>query len=94
MASYQVICITKPHPTSTHEHITHIGYIESVFVPKKIIPVAEAIRRIDLNALEFYVSTAAGSTYVEVVRPYGRDPYIKTIADRTQKDNLLNLPQC
>ena len=25
MADVQVTCITKPHPQSPHEHITHVG---------------------------------------------------------------------
>lgn len=25
MADVQVTCITKPHPQSPHEHITHLG---------------------------------------------------------------------
>jgi hypothetical protein len=94
MASYQVICITKPHPTSSHEHITHIGYYESLSRPRIIITVEDAIRRIDHNKWEFYVSAQQGTAYVEVVRLPNRRPFIKTIPDRTQKDNLLTLPQC
>lgn len=94
MASYEVICITKPHPTSSHEHITHIGYDESIYRPRVIITVSDAIKRIDANPKEFYVSTPQGTAYVEVVRPIGRNPYIKSIPDRTQKDNLLSLNQC
>lgn len=77
MASYRVTCITKPHPSSSHEHMTHIGYHESHIRPKVIITVAEAIRRIDLNPLEFYVSSGQATAHVEVVRPIGRNPYIK-----------------
>jgi hypothetical protein len=25
MADCQITCITKPHPQSPHEHITHVG---------------------------------------------------------------------
>jgi hypothetical protein len=94
MASYQVVCITKPDPSSTHEHITHIGYYESAFRPRVIITVADAIKRIDANSKEFYVSVPQGTAYVTVVRPIGRNPYIKTVPDNTGKDNLLKLPQC
>jgi len=94
MASYQVICITKPNVNSSNEHITHIGYYESALKPKVIIGVEEAIKRIDENSYEFYVSTPAGTAYVKVEKPFGRRPYIRTVPDRTEKDNLLNLPQC
>ncbi len=94
MASYQVVCITKPHPHSTHEHITHIGFYETLSSPRKIITVQDAIARIDRNPNEFYVSTPQGTAYVKVERPYGRNPFIKTIPDRTLRDNLLNQNQC
>lgn len=94
MASYRVVCITKPNVHSASEHITHIGYYESVFKPKVIITVEEAIRRITLNSTEFYVSTPVGTAYVKIERPLGRRAYIRTIPDRTDKDNLLSLPQC
>ncbi|UEG52603.1 DUF3892 domain-containing protein [Mucilaginibacter daejeonensis] len=92
MASYQVVCITKPNAQSSHEHITHIGY-DTLF-KRGIITVEEAIKRIEANSREFYVETPAGSAYVKVERPEGRRPYIRTVPDHTEKDNLLNLPQC
>ncbi|KQC01762.1 DUF3892 domain-containing protein [Pedobacter sp. Hv1] len=94
MASYRVVCITKPDVQSSNEHITRIGYYESALRPKVIITVEEAIQRIDRNSTEFYVSTPAGTAYVKVERPNGRRPYIRTVPDRTEKDNLLSLPQC
>lgn len=94
MASYQVVCITKPDVNSTNEHITEIGYKESALRPKVIISVEDAIKRIDGNSYEFYVSTPQGTAYVKVERPAGRRAYIRTVPDRTQKDNLLSLPQC
>ncbi|QNK60991.1 DUF3892 domain-containing protein [Pedobacter sp. PAMC26386] len=94
MASYQVICITKPNVNSSHEHITHIGYYESSLKPKVTITVSEAIKRIDANSVEFYVSAGSSKADVKVERPAGRNAFIKTIPDHTQKDNLLKLPQC
>lgn len=93
MASYRVVCITKPNVNSSHEHITEIGYYESALNPKRIISVDEAIRRIKLNKWEFYVSTASGTAYVEAY-PHGAEKYIKTIPDSTTRDNLLKLDQC
>jgi hypothetical protein len=95
MASYQVICITKPNVESTTERITKIGYYESSFKPKVIITVDEAIERIKVNPEEFYVKTGTDKAFVKVEKPTdGRKPYIRTIPDSTKKDNLLSLPQC
>jgi len=92
MASYQVFCITKPNVNSTHEHITHIGYYDDK--TKVIIPVKTAIKRIDANPSEFYVQVGKEKAFMIVVRAKGHDPYIKTIPDSTEKDNLLSLEQC
>lgn len=94
MASYQVICIIKPNVNSSHEHITDIGYYDSNS-KKVIIPVSDAIKRIDLNEKEFYVKTGNDTAYVKVERPSGgRSAYIRTVPDSTKKDNLLSLDQC
>lgn len=94
MGNYQVVCITKPNPGSTHEHITDIGYYESSLRPHVNISLAEVIRRIEAKTDQFYVSTPAGTAYVKVERPNGRSAYIRTERDRTDKDNLLSLGQC
>jgi hypothetical protein len=94
MPSYQVICITKPNANSSHEHITHIGFFSSPVHPTQIITVEEAIKRIDANLLEFYVSTPSVTTFIKVERPIGKKAYIRTVPDHTEKDNLLNLPHC
>ena len=91
MPRYKVVCIAKPRAKFSHRGITHIEYFESEKNPKVIITVGEAIRRIDKNNLEFYISTSKGSLYLVVVRPFGLTPYIKTTPDRTKKDNLLSL---
>lgn len=92
MPSYQVICISKPDANSSHEEITHIGFFYSPVYPKQIITVEEAIKRIDANLLEFYVSTPSVTTFIKVERPIGKRAYIRTVPDHTEKDNLLNLP--
>lgn len=93
MASFKVTCIIKPNANSSHEHITAIGYNDSGSI-KINITVKEAVRRIDLNPSEFYVQHGNDKVYVTVVRTAGHEPYIKTVPDHTQKDNLLSLPQC
>ena len=93
MASFKVICITKPNVNSSHEHITHIGYHDA-YSKKVTITVKDAIKRIDANSLEFYVQTGNDKAYVTVVRTKDHEPFIKTVPDSTKKDNLLSLPQC
>jgi len=94
MASYQILCITKPDVNSTHEHITYVGYYDPTARTRVVITVSDAVKRIDANSVEFYVSVPQATAYVTVVRPVGRDPYIKTVPDYTGKDNLLKLDQC
>ncbi|MFA6245603.1 MAG: DUF3892 domain-containing protein [Mucilaginibacter sp.] len=92
MASYQVVCITKPDVDSSHEHITQIGY-KGTDGLVYLISVKTAIERIEKNSKEFYVSAANETVYVIV---YERDnkKFIKTKPDDTKKDNLLKLRQC
>ncbi|MDB5122348.1 MAG: hypothetical protein JWP94_477 [Mucilaginibacter sp.] len=91
MASYQVVCITKPNADSTYEHITQIGYDDDGTV--YLIPASTVIKRIEANDKEFYVKAAGETVYLIV---YERDDkkFIKTKPDDTKKDNLLKLRQC
>ena len=91
--THEVTCITKPNPQVTTAHITHIGYL-SPAGSRIIITVHEAVNRIDANRQEFFIRTVQGSAYLEVVRPTGRDPYLRTVGDDTTTDNLLNLASC
>ncbi len=89
----EVTCISKASYHNATEHITHLGYLLPDGERIKIT-VAEAVKRIEANRLEFYVRTAEGSAYLEVIKPAGRDAYIKTVNDHTQTDNLLQLDEC
>ena len=91
MADCQVTCITKPHPASSHEHITHIGGAAWKWDRDMVI------RSIELKQNTFFVlDPATGKkAYIGVVRPTdGRSPYLQTYADGLWNDNLLSLPQC
>ena len=94
MADCQVTCITKPHPASRHEHITHIGN------PKTNPPWKwtreQVIASIDAKTNTFYVIDARHGRRVDVrvVRELGEAPYLRTYADADWNDNLLSLPQC
>jgi hypothetical protein len=91
MADVRVTCITKPHPLSTHEHITHLGG------PTWKWDRDQVIRSIEAKSNSFYVidPRTGKKAYVGVVRPRdGRSPYLQTYADGVWNDNLLSLPQC
>ena len=50
MADCQITCITKPHPQSQHEHITHVGN-----PPTWIWPREQVIASLDAHTNTFYV---------------------------------------
>lgn len=91
MSSYQITCITKPHPTSPHEHITHVGngavWYESV---------PNVINYIRTSTHTFYVLDNNGHRAdVHVVAANGTTrEYIRTAKDGYYTDNLLSLNQC
>jgi hypothetical protein len=89
MTSHQITAIRKPDRNSTHEHITHVKYDGRVQTREYVISLMRA--RTD----SFYVRAGIDLAWVEIVNPgFPRAPYIKTVPDRTGKDNLLSLPEC
>lgn len=96
MADYRVTCITKPHPHSSHEHISHIGGSDATGKAWKITR-EDAIKFIDEKVHTFHVWDTRINKRAEVgvVRPTdGRAPYLRTYADGVWSDNLLALMQC
>jgi hypothetical protein len=92
MADVQVACITKPHPQSPHEHITHLGNPAGGWRWTR----EEVIRSIEARANTFYVLDpyTRKRSDIAIVRPAGRSPYLRTHADGDWNDNLLALNQC
>ena len=88
----QVTCITKPHPQSPHEHITHLGNPKAGWKWTR----EDVIRSIDARTNTFFVIDpyTGKRSDVGVVRPAGRPPYLRTYADGDWNDNLLALNQC
>lgn len=56
MADCQVTCIVKPHPQSSHEHITHVGNPSL----KWIWPREQVIESIDSRTNTFFVVNRPG----------------------------------
>lgn len=94
MTDVKVTCITKPHPQSPHEHITHLGNPLAT-TPWKWTR-EEVIASIDAGTNTFYVTDPSSGKRadVKVVRQAGKAPYVQTYADGDWKNNLLSLDQC
>ena len=92
MADVQVTCITKPHPQSPHEHISHLGSASGQWKWSR----EQVIASIDARTNTFYVLDPYNGkrSEVGVVRVPGKAPYLRTHADGDWNNNLLSLPQC
>lgn len=95
MADVQVTCITKPHPQSPHEHITHLGNPRSsnggwMWTREQVIA------SIDAKSNTFFVTDPVSGMRADigVVRETGKAPYVRTHADGRWNNNLLSLNQC
>ena len=95
MSDVQVTCITKPHPQSPHEHITHLGNPGSATGGWMWTREA-VIASIDAKTNTFFVLDPVGGRRADigVVREAGKTPYVKTHADGRWNNNLLSLNQC
>ena len=92
MADCRITHIRKPNRQSTHEHITHVGNIDS---GNRIWPRADVIESIKSGSNTFYVFEGGKRSEVGVVSPDdGRSPFLRTHADGYWNDNLLSLPEC
>ena len=91
MADVQITCITKPHPQSPHEHITHLGN-----PPTWLWTREQVIASIDAGTNTFYVRDPGTGKRSDmgVVRDAGKAPYVRTHADGHYNNNLLSLDQC
>ncbi len=92
MADAQVTCITKPHPQSPHEHITHLGNPAGGWTWTREAVIAS----IDAKTNTFFVLDPANNRRADigVVRESGKAPYVRTYADGNWNNNLLSLNQC
>jgi hypothetical protein len=92
MADVPVTCITKPHPFSAHEHITHIGNPAGGWRWNR----ERVIESIEAKTNTFYVlgPGTGKKAYIGVIKPPQGQPYLRTYTDGVWTDNLLSLPQC
>ena len=88
----QITCITKPDPHNSHEAITHVGGVRANgagFYITRQECAGDIVNRQDT----YFVRVGQNRIGVEAYQRHSVW-YIKTRPDHTQKDNLLNLPQC
>lgn len=92
MPDVQVTCITKPHPQSLHEHITHLGNPSANWRWTR----EQVIASIDAKTNTFYVIDPSNGKRADigVVRQPGHAPFLRTHADGDWNNNLLSLKQC
>lgn len=92
MADCQITCIRKPHPFSSHEHITHVGNPAAGWVWTREAVIAS----IDAGTNTFYAIDPRNGrrANVGVYRVSGKIPFLRTYADGDWNDNLLSLNQC
>ena len=92
MADVLVTCITKPHPQSPHEHITHLGNPQAGWEWTR----ERVIASIEDGSNTFFVRDPRTGlrSDVGVVRSQGKAPYVRTHADGDWNNNLLSLDQC
>lgn len=92
VANVKITCITKPHPLSPHEHITHVGNPDAGWEWTR----EQVIASIEAKENTFFVDDpkTGKRSYVGVVRVAGKAPYLRTHADGDWNNNLLSLDQC
>ncbi|MDY7222069.1 DUF3892 domain-containing protein [Halalkalibacterium halodurans] len=87
--AYQIthIRLSDSYSSST-ESISHVKLSGGTVETKQ-----QVVRYID-QGMDYYYTQAGGSrASVETVHPTGREPYIRTKANTSVKDNLLSLPR-
>ena len=90
MASYIVGVELTPGGTGVH-HISKVFWVSDRF--QSVIVDAAGIIDYIANGNVVKVSDGKQETVVEVIRESGRTPFIRTSADQSKRDNLLELPR-
>lgn len=88
MPDVQVTCINKQPRNDPHEGITHLGGAGWKWTRQQVIDSIEA------KTNTFYTLVGGTRANVGVVKPEGRQWYVRTYADSKWNDNLLALPEC
>ncbi|UUF14292.1 MULTISPECIES: DUF3892 domain-containing protein [Flavobacterium] len=92
--SHEIKCINKSDRYNIHERIQNIGGLNPDGTKWKLT-LAEAIQGIENKKWLFYVNNVYGQRVnVIIATTANGNKYLKTEADTTEKNNLLELPEC
>ncbi|PWB25168.1 DUF3892 domain-containing protein [Flavobacterium sp. HTF] len=92
--SHEIKCINKSDRYNIHERILRIGGINNNGTIWRL-SLAEAIEAIENDKWTFYVNNIYGQKVnVIIAKTSTGNKYLKTEADTTEKNNLLELPEC
>lgn len=92
--SHEIKCINKSDRYNIHERILSIGGINNDKTRWKL-SLNAAIKGIEDGNWTFYVNNTYGQRVnVIIAKTVLGNKYLKTEADTTEKNNLLELPEC
>ncbi|SNR33399.1 DUF3892 domain-containing protein [Flavobacterium sp. ov086] len=91
--SVEIKCINKSDRYNIHERILNIGGLNNDGTRWKL-SLNAAIKGIEDGEWAFYVSKAGRKVNVIIVKTSLGNKYLKTEADTTETNNLLELPEC
>ena len=91
--SHEIKCINKSDRYNIHERILRIGGLNNDGT-KWGLSLNDAIKGIKDGTWKFYVSKAGHNVNVVIVETSLGNEYLKTEADTTSTNNLLELPEC
>ncbi|MCL9685138.1 DUF3892 domain-containing protein [Legionella maioricensis] len=96
--AYEIVCIKRPTGLlqDIHHEITEIGY-KDPRAGLKTISIHTVIAMIENEKCSFYVTNNGSRINVQVINKKGLlgiEPYLCTMENGVETDNLENLPSC